>query len=889
MKTKKNVAAPPPALQGERPPSAQDSPMVAIVIPLFKHSVLVVDALQSVLSQQTRYPFVVIVVNDGCPFQESDLQIKAILAVHPNLRYLVQPNRGLSAARNTGIDYALRHFPNLESVYLMDADNVILPGTMDAAFSKLLAEPGTSWIYPNIDMFGIRRNFDYSGPYSLLRHTQYNICEAGSLVHRRIFDAGIRFDEKMKLGYEDWDFWLTAAGRGFRGAHHPYFGFQYRNRGESMLSQAQRDDAEILSYLRRKHAPLLGKRSLLRLESVEALRYAIFFTDSNEVLFTNGSSDPRTAMRRAAFDELFWRNILVPSRQYIPPFFVFMTRALFDELSNSGLLLWVLHDRELMLQQMNISCLVIHFAPGTAYEIAEGGRASDSEVVALGRDLVCSSIHSPDTTWIEGLVSPPEEMKVSIKTLTMPRGAGLASFAKGGATFALLLAVRSWRGSPYRAASTRSWIWRELSVPPPHNLYYNVRAEFGDTVPYPYPSEPSRNIGFIMPIATFGGVERVAYNLAQQFARAGWRAHLFVVGATRIQIPEEFTELLASINFLHDASFEGWDQQREYQGTALSSVSNNHKAKNTIVAALAWLDAVVNCHSGEFNAAAADLRQLGVKTAAHVHLLDLSPHGRSVGHPMIALAYEHAYDLVLCPSAQLLSWMHGAGVPSEKLLHVRNAPGYSLDPETRKKILARRASSSRRGRLNVLYMGRLDRQKGMDRLAEVIRQSRNSELPLDWRIVGSSVTGPSPIPSDLQAMREAPVFEGEAISSLLGWADVMVLLSDYEGVPLSILEAQRLGVIVIATDVGALSEIISTGKNGFLVDRETAVHQTLSLLTLLTQSPELRSRISAAAACHVVEWRESAEELIERLSAAVKGDFTRLERSGIRAEAQSLE
>jgi glycosyltransferase involved in cell wall biosynthesis len=870
MKTKKNSAAHPPAPEQKRLLTGQGSATVAIVIPLFKHSVLVVDALQAVLSQKTRYPFVVIVVNDGCPFEESDLQIKSILAVHPNsLCYLVQPNRGLSGARNSGIDYALSHFPDLQAIYLMDADNVILPGTIEAACSKLLHEPETSWIYPNIDMFGIKRSFDYSGPYSLLKHTQYNICEAGSLVHRRVFDAGIRFDESMKLGYEDWDFWLTAAAAGFRGAHHPYFGFRYRNRGESMLSQAKRDNAEILSYLRRKHASLLSKRSLVRLESEEALRYAIVFTDTNEVLFTNGSTDPKAAMSRATFDELLWRNLLIPSRQYIPPFFVFMTRSLFDALSKLGLLLWVLHDREVVLQEMNISCLVIDATEGPAYEIADGGRASNSDVVALARDLVCSSIHSLDTIWIEGLVSPSEEMKVSVKTLTMPRRSGFTPSARGSATFALLVVLRSWRASPYRAASKRSWIWRELTVPPPHNLYFNVRAEFHGNVAYPFPSEPSRNIGFILPIASFGGVERVAYNLAQQFARSGWRAHLFIVGSTRIQIPEEFAASLTSINILSDASFGGWDQQCEYLGTALSTASGSDKGRNRIVAALAWLDAVVNCHSGEFSPAAADLRQLGVKTGTHVHLLDLTAHGRSVGHPMIALAYEHAYDLVLCSSRQLVSWMHASGIPYEKLMHVRNAPGHSVDLEARKKILARRGSSSRGNRLNVLYMGRLDQQKGMDRLAEVIRQSRENDLQINWRIVGSSVTGPTPIPPDLQAMLEPPVFESEAIASLLGWADVMVLLSDYEGLPLSVLEAQRLGVVVIATDVGALSEVIINGRNGFLVDRRMAIQETLSLLTILVESPALRSRI-ATAASEVVEWPVAAAELIERISASVK-------------------
>jgi glycosyltransferase involved in cell wall biosynthesis len=850
--------------------TTSNSPVIAVVVPLFKHSVLVADALESVLSQESNYPFVIIVVNDGCPFEESDLQIKSIAAVYPDrFRYVVQPNRGLSAARNTGIDYALGHFSTIQAIYFMDADNALFPGALDAAYSKLVAEPETSWVYPNIDMFGIRRSFDYSGPYSVLKHTQYNICEAGSLVHRRVFDAGARFDEKMKLGYEDWDFWLTAAGCGFRGAQHPHFGFRYRNRGESMLSQSHRDDAEIQSYIRRKHPQLLSKRSLMQLEAIEAPRYAIFFTDGAEVLLTTGSFDPNKAIPQSEFDEILWRNIVLPTRQYVPPFFVLLTRATFERLSHLGLLLWVLHDSELVLKEMNFACTVIDSVAGHTVETKPGGRAGDSDVLMIGRELMCAIILSADTSWIERLVSPDEAMKVSTKTLTVPRGSGLAKQSAGGVAFALLVRIVGWRASRYRGAAERSWIWRELSVPPPHSLYYNVRAAFQGDVTYPWPPTNAKNIGFVMPIASFGGVERVAYNLAQQFAKAGWRAHVFVVGASRVEIPAEFAGSIASIHFLNDAAFGSWDAGSQYQGTSLPAARNSEHASSRIVAALAWLDAVVNCHSGDLNTAAADLRRLGVKTAAHLHLLDMSPLGRAVGHPMIALAYEHAYDMILCNSHQLLSWMHAAGIPYEKLLRVPNAPGHAVDGARRERILAKRGSLSRR--LNVLYMGRLDRQKGMDQLAEVVKRTQDLELPVDWRIVGSSVTRDAPIPSALEGLLEPPVFDSQRLTSLFGWADVMVLLSDYEGVPLSILEAQRLGVVVIATDVGSVSEIISSGKNGFLVDRGSAIEQTIGWLQFLLDVPALRSKI-AEAASQVTEWPEAAAVLIERMTTLVEAE-----------------
>jgi glycosyltransferase involved in cell wall biosynthesis len=100
------------------------------------------------------------------------------------------------------------------------------------------------------------------------------------------------------------------------------------------------------------------------------------------------------------------------------------------------------------------------------------------------------------------------------------------------------------------------------------------------------------------------------------------------------------------------------------------------------------------------------------------------------------------------------------------------------------------------------------------------------------------------------------------LAELLSWADVTVLLSDYEGVPLSILEAQRLGVVVIATDVGAVSEIIESGRNGILVDPKQAVDETLRWLKVLAEDDRVRARI-ALAASDVPDWRETTGMLIE--------------------------
>ena len=89
-----------------------------------------------------------------------------------------------------------------------------------AAFGRALARhPDRDWFYPDFDFFGQDGHYITERAYDLLFHARINLCEAGSLIRRRVLDAGLRFDETMKQGYEDWDFWLQAAGAGFVGRH----------------------------------------------------------------------------------------------------------------------------------------------------------------------------------------------------------------------------------------------------------------------------------------------------------------------------------------------------------------------------------------------------------------------------------------------------------------------------------------------------------------------------------------------------------------------------------------------------------------------------------------------------------------------------------------------
>jgi glycosyltransferase involved in cell wall biosynthesis len=97
----------------------------------------------------------------------------------------------------------------------------------------------------------------------------------------------------------------------------------------------------------------------------------------------------------------------------------------------------------------------------------------------------------------------------------------------------------------------------------------------------------------------------------------------------------------------------------------------------------------------------------------------------------------------------------------------------------------------------------------------------------------------------------------------------LVLTSDNEGVPLSLIEAASAGVPVVAMNVGGVSEIVDHGVTGLLVTDEAAL---VSSVNHLLQHPNERRSLGDNAAARIVErcsmdaYLSSHSRLYERLT-----------------------
>lgn len=123
------------------------------------------------------------------------------------------------------------------------------------------------------------------------------------------------------------------------------------------------------------------------------------------------------------------------------------------------------------------------------------------------------------------------------------------------------------------------------------------------------------------------------------------------------------------------------------------------------------------------------------------------------------------------------------------------------------------------GLLRVLFVGRVDRQKGVDILYSAMAHLQGRAHAV---VVGASVAGAGRNACEALANVTHVGWRtrGE-IEKLYASADVLVAPSRWEGMPLVALEAMRAGLPVVASRVGGLPEVIEEGRTGLVIDPES--------------------------------------------------------------------
>jgi starch synthase len=172
-------------------------------------------------------------------------------------------------------------------------------------------------------------------------------------------------------------------------------------------------------------------------------------------------------------------------------------------------------------------------------------------------------------------------------------------------------------------------------------------------------------------------------------------------------------------------------------------------------------------------------------------------------------------------------------------------------------------------RLPILAMvGRIDKQKGVDIIPDVLRQL--TDLPWQFILLGS---GDPILENALRALelefperiRSVIRFDAELGRSIYGGADMLLMPSRYEPCGLAQMIAMRYGCVPVVHATGGLKDTVQEGKTGFLFPAAEAAAMQEALRRALTTyaSPEMWEQFQHNGMAEDFSWSRSAAEYAE--------------------------
>jgi glycosyltransferase involved in cell wall biosynthesis len=150
---------------------------------------------------------------------------------------------------------------------------------------------------------------------------------------------------------------------------------------------------------------------------------------------------------------------------------------------------------------------------------------------------------------------------------------------------------------------------------------------------------------------------------------------------------------------------------------------------------------------------------------------------------------------------------------------------------------------------HIVMLGRLGPPKGLPELLEALGSDRMRHLPWRVTVAGDGDTTPYRDITVGLEIADRVTFPGwisqDAVSQLLQEADILVLPSRSENLPVSVIEGMAHRIALVATPVGALPELLEDGVSALIVPIGDPGALSMALASLISD-PALRMRLARA-------------------------------------------
>lgn len=232
----------------------KNTPLLSVIIPCFNHENFLEDAVNSVLNSSYRN-YEIVIMDDGSS-DGSFKKAQELEKKHPDrVRAFRQENAGPSVARNQAIRLAKGKY-----ILPLDADDKIGKKYIKQAIKLLEADQTIKLVYCEAEKFGLKSGRWNLRPFCPQLLAKDNMIFVSALFRKNDWALAGGFDERMKWGWEDWEFWISLLENGGEVKKLSCIGFYYRihsiSRRKSVTKQAKKKTIDLLNE---KHAVFLNK------------------------------------------------------------------------------------------------------------------------------------------------------------------------------------------------------------------------------------------------------------------------------------------------------------------------------------------------------------------------------------------------------------------------------------------------------------------------------------------------------------------------------------------------------------------------------------------------------------------------------------------------------
>ena len=829
--------------------------LVSVVIPAYNPEPFLLETIASA-EAQTHPNCEVVVVDDGSDRPESLELLSQVEG--PGVRLIRQDNKGLAGARNTGIRHAQGEY-----VVPLDADDLLEPQMVARCVEELHANPDAGFAYFDYTVFGDTNYVERPGEYNLYRLLNENFMACCCFVPKSVWEQIGGYDEWHRWGYEDWSFFINLGKNGYFGRYIQEPLFRYRTHGRGLHDIGLERHESNWAHMEQAHPQALSPQGRLRIKREWA----------PSICVVQGRGSGLDLSRQTLQDYQLLSNVgeaeaLTKTRASC---FLWLTGDVSLKPQTLEECVWGLQDAEW------VSWRDTGAAPPPSLERCAGPLGISREAMEWPEPKKSGRVRRLNWKCRAGRGAGPAAVVATAgPQVEKPATPAPSSRLRRHLENAELLSADAWVKHPVRSAlrlvplRAKERV-NELVGKPVFDLSFYLKFQprsvliggnLIERLDYlTLPKGTRKRIGFFTPNLGVGGAELVLREIVGQADRSDVEIVLAATHSKDSRMLPEWRELA---DWVYDIG---------------KLVPQEGAAKFLYSLALNWeLDALVVQNAPVAYAVLPALKEKRprLQAADVLHAVD---DNWDLFSASLEVA-EHLDRRVVISEAgknRLLEME----IPADRVVHIPN--GVDLErfsPNRDRGDAFRRAFRIRPDQAVIGFIGRLDEIKRPLLLPSVAHELSRVAPELDYIFV---VAGSGPEEAALRSKIDGRMSDRFRLigatdrpEDLLAAADVLIIPSAGEGVPLVLLEALASGTPIVASRAGAIEEALDD-STGILV--EPGQYEEVRLAEALAElvGDKARRAVMATAArakaveCHDLEKaRDRYRLLIQDLGSARK-------------------